>query len=208
MQEVSNLNEAVNNISSEKKKVQVQKSKLKNKCDVKSRETTIFKVAKRKLEAEFRTLQKKVDIENLEKLEIELQLNGNFTEDVRLCVMELLSHEMAVEKISPTIKVVAEHIFKTKLKGLPSHTTMVNISDEAQYLNKCYTAEMMETPLHFGWNKDGTSKNKKKILETSVTLCTDQVLPTGYHSAARETSETITSGVKAELAELSVETKI
>ena len=80
---------------------------------------------------------------------------------------------------------------------------MVNISDEAQYLNKCYTAEMMETAHHFGWNNDGTSKNRKKILENSVTLCTGQVLPTGYHPAARETSETITAGVKAELAELS-----
>ena len=94
-QEVSNLSKAVNDISSEKKKVLVQKSKLKNKRDVKSKENTILKVAKRKLEAEYRTLRKKVDIE---KLEIELQLNGNFTEDVRLCVMELLSYEIAVEK--------------------------------------------------------------------------------------------------------------
>ena len=109
--------------------------------------------------------------------------------------MELLSYEIAVEKISPTVKVVAKHNFKTKLKGLPSHTTMVNISDKAQYLNKCYTAEMMETAHHFGWNKDGTSKNRKKILENSVTLCTGQVLPTGYHPAARQTSETITAGV-------------
>ena len=36
-----------------------------------------------------------------------------------------------------------------------------------------------------------------------MTLCTDQVLPTGYHPAARQTSETITAGIKAELAELS-----
>ena len=36
-----------------------------------------------------------------------------------------------------------------------------------------------------------------------MTLCTCQALHTGYHPAARETSETITAGVKAELTELS-----
>ena len=68
MQEVSNLSKAVNDISPEKKKILVQRSKLKNKRDVKSRENTVLKIVKRKLEAEFVTLQKKVDIENLKNL--------------------------------------------------------------------------------------------------------------------------------------------
>ena len=73
-QEESNHSKTVNAISCEKKKILIQKSKLKNKRDVKSRENTELKVAKRKLEdIEFRTLQKKLDIENLEKLQIELQ---------------------------------------------------------------------------------------------------------------------------------------
>ena len=67
-QEVSNLSKAVNDISPEKKKILVQRSKLKNKRDVKSRENTVLKIVKRKLEAEFVTLQKKVDIENLKNL--------------------------------------------------------------------------------------------------------------------------------------------
>ena len=58
-QEESNHSKIVNAISCEKKKILIQKSKLKNKRDhVKSRENTELKVAKRKLEVEFRTLQK------------------------------------------------------------------------------------------------------------------------------------------------------
>ena len=56
---------------------------------------------------------------------------------------------------------------------------------------------------HFGWNKDGTSKKKIKILENTVTLSTGQSLPTGYHKTARETAEDISSGVQSELKELS-----
>ena len=67
---------------------------------------------------------------------IELVTGGVFTDEMRLCVMELLSLEVAIDKISKVIKVVSQHIFTTRLSGdkLPSHATCANIADEAQYL--------------------------------------------------------------------------
>ena len=116
-----------------------------------------------------------------------------------------LKSGVAVGKVSQVICVVAEHIFSTKLKSnmLPSHTTVTHISDEAQYLVKLYTAEIIEASDHYGWNKDGTTKKKIKILENSITLPSGQTLHTGFHKAARETADAITEGVQTELHELS-----
>ena len=130
---------------------------------------------------------------------------GVFSDKIRLCIIELLSLEVSVSKVSKIIKVVSQHICNIiiPLNRLPSITTVLKISDEGQYLMKLFIAEKMELADTFGWSKDGTSRRKRKILENTVTLGCGKILPIGFHAVARETADDISTGVKRELAELS-----
>ena len=57
----------------------------------------------------------------------------------------------------------------------------MRISDEGQYMIKCFYAEQIHHSSHYGVNKDGTSRHKIKILETSLTLDSGEILPLGLH---------------------------
>jgi len=132
--------------------------------------------------------------------------DDSVTDKARLCIMDLLGLEVAISKVPEVIKAVGSYIFHVNFsqKELPSRQTVLRISDEGQYLVKLYTAEKLQSSAHFGVNKDGTSRKKVKILETSVTLDSGQQLPLGFHRTAREDADTITHSVKTGLEELSV----
>ena len=104
-------------------------------------------------------LQHKIKYNRPHATDIQFTTNGIFTDAMRICVMELLGLEVAIDKVSQIIKVVSDHIYGIPLlrNMLPSHTTVVNISDEAHYLSKLYTAEKIESSDHYGWSKDGTT---------------------------------------------------
>ena len=131
--------------------------------------------------------------------------NGIFNDSIRLCVLELLGLEVAVHKIAEVIKVVGRHVFNKILSNdcLPSSSTIINISDEGQYLAKLFIADKINATNHFGLSKDGTSRQKVKILENTLTMSDGKMYPMGFHKVARETAEDISNGVKMELAELS-----
>ena len=68
---------------------------------------------------------------------------------------------------------------------------------------KLFTADQIVNSDHFGWSKDGTSRNKQKILENTITLHNGVILPTWFHNVCRESAEDISDSVKRELKELS-----
>ena len=164
------------------KRLSVCMSKMKYKRDKNTIENKALRSKIRSLNMEICYLQDSQE----EHCNVPLNNNGVFSEQMRICVIELLSLEVALDKI----KVVSQHIFTTRFRGnmLPTHTTCANIADEAQYLVKLYTAEQIESAEHYGWNKDGTTKKKIKILENTITLATGQTFSIGYRKAARESS--------------------
>jgi hypothetical protein len=102
---------------------------------------------------------------------VPLHEDNAFTECVRLCVFDLLGLEVGIEKVPLVIQSVSHRMFNfnVNLKQLPSRQTVLRISDEAQYLTKAFYGEKMEDSDHFGIKKDGTQRQKVKMLDTSIT---------------------------------------
>jgi len=129
---------------------------------------------------------------------------GIFTNDLRLCVIELFGLEIAIEKIPSAIQVVANHIFRCQIndKELPTKSTVQNIVDEGQFLVKSYIADRLHTSESFGISRDGTSRQKKKILDTSITLDNGEIVSLGFKRVVSETAEKINLVTKTHLTEL------
>ena len=91
--------------------------------------------------------------------------NGIFNDNIRLCMLELLGLEVAAHTIAEVIKVVGRHVFNKIVSNncLPSSSTIINISDEGQYLAKLFIADKTNVTNHFGSSKDGTSRQKVKF---------------------------------------------
>lgn len=60
----------------------------------------------------------------------------------------------------------------------------------------------MSSSTHFGIKKDGTIRDKKKILSSSVTLASGEELPLGFTFVAHETGEQIAATIQDQLKEI------
>ena len=131
--------------------------------------------------------------------------DGTYTDNVHLCIVELASLEVATEKISPAISAVVKHLLGHNLQksDLPNKTTTQTIVDEGHFLAKTYISEKLENSQHWGINRDGTSRQKKKLLDTSVTLSNGEVISLGFTRVAHETATAINSVTQQHLEELS-----
>lgn len=130
--------------------------------------------------------------------------DGIFTDNVRRCVMELVSFEVATDKVPLVIECVSKHVFNHNIskRNLPQRQTVLKITDESQYIVKTMYSELICQATHFGLHKDGTSRKKQKILGNSLTLSSKEVLPLGFRHIASETAATITKIAKKELKEV------
>lgn len=132
-------------------------------------------------------------------------INGAFLPNVKNCVVELLAYEVSSSNVSPVVQSVLKHMagIEIDLKQLPSKQTVVNISDAAHYLIKSEMyADRLKDCKNFGIKKDGTSRDKKKIVTSSVTLDDGTELPLGYHFVAKETGETVAEVIKDNLQDI------
>ena len=129
--------------------------------------------------------------------------DGSYTDNIRLAVIELTGLEVAVEKVSPVIQSVSK-IFghDVELSDLPNSTTVQAIVDEGHYIAKTYIAQALGNAENWGINRDGTTRRKQKILDTSVTLDTGDVISLGFSRVAHETAVTINSITKQHMGEL------
>ncbi|XP_045159232.2 uncharacterized protein LOC123524811 [Mercenaria mercenaria] len=144
--------------------------------------------------------------EAIEKKKIDTRnANGCFTDNVRLCVMELAALEVATEKVSKVIQCVSSHLHNYSLKNdeLPNSTTVQTIVDEGHFIAKTYIAEKLDESSTWGLSRDGTTRKKKKILDTTVTLDDGKVISLGFTQVSRETASAITDVTKSHLKELS-----
>ena len=108
--------------------------------------------------------------------------DASFTENVRLCAMELSGLEVAVEKVSFVIQSVCKQLFNINLTkpDLPSPTTVQAIVDEGHFLAITFISEKLEQSENWGLNQDGTTGRKIKIVDTSITLNSGDVMSLGF----------------------------
>ncbi|CAC5358700.1 unnamed protein product [Mytilus coruscus] len=130
--------------------------------------------------------------------------DATFTDCVRLCVMELSGLEVAVEKVSPVIQTVCKQLFDIDLdkSQLPSSTTVQSIVDEGHYIAKTFISERLDQSENWGLNRDGTTRRKIKIVDTTITLDSGNVMSLGFNRIAHETAATITKVTQGHLSEL------
>ncbi|XP_045169684.2 uncharacterized protein LOC123532337 [Mercenaria mercenaria] len=130
--------------------------------------------------------------------------DGSYSNEVRLCVMELSGLEVAVEKVSPVIQAISKHLFHVNLekKDLPSSTTTQSIVDEGHFIAKSYISHQLSETENWGLHRDGTSRKKQKLLDTSVRLASRETVSLGFNRVAHETAATINSVTKEHLSEL------
>ena len=119
-----------------------------------------------------------------------------------MLINELSSLEIAQSKISPTIKSVAKWLFNCKVYPLPDRKTIQQINDEGHYIAKRYIATTLESAQNWGLNKDGTTRKRKKVLDTTVTTDTGETMSLGFREVASETGNTIAEVAQDHLHEL------
>lgn len=87
--------------------------------------------------------------------------DNKYTDDMRMCVMDLQSLDISNNKIGSVIKSIGQNIFKQHLET-PCKTTIQNIADEALALSKQHMAEKLTQSENFGFFSDGTSREGRK----------------------------------------------
>ncbi|GFN75763.1 sodium leak channel non-selective protein-like [Plakobranchus ocellatus] len=128
--------------------------------------------------------------------------DGEFTDDVRFCVLELTGLEVATGKIGPVIETVGE-MCGQKFTTLPSRTACQKIIDEGQALAKTYIKEnVLSKCKSFGIHKDGTSRRKIKILDTSINTDKGETFCLGWSSVVTETGKAIAEDTREKLEEV------
>lgn len=130
--------------------------------------------------------------------------DGSFNNNMRLCVIELAGLEVAVEKIPSVIETVSKHLFLRQLSktDLPGKTSVQAMIDEGHFLAKTFVAEKLNDTKAFGLQRDGTSRKKQKLLDTSVTLDSGEIISLGFTRVAKETAKSIDTTTKHHITEL------
>ena len=138
----------------------------------------------------------------------QLRDEGVFTPDTRMCVASLIGMEVPAEQIGP---VMGEALSLAGVdfspKDLPSRQSALNIADECQFLVKQMYAKKLRETGSWGINKDGTSRQKKKILTSNLSLPCGEELNLGFKIVARETAQKICETQKGDLEELELVSK-
>ena len=123
--------------------------------------------------------------------------SGAYSYDTRLAAIELLSLEVAAEKVPKVIQAVGSHVFKQKFSEaeLPSKTSVQNMADEGHFIAQSYISSRLQNTEYWGngIHKYGTSRNKRKLLDTSITLSSGENFSLGFSCVARETGDAISN---------------
>ena len=92
---------------------------------------------------------------------IKLYRENKYTDDLRLCIMELLSYNVGILKIEPILKSVFK-LLNVTYDRLPKHSTINEILIESRTLSHLQLAEILNTTSNNTLHSDGTTKFNHK----------------------------------------------
>ena len=92
---------------------------------------------------------------------------GKYTDNLRMCVMELLSHNVGILNVEPIIKSVLT-LAGFDYDKLPKHTTINEMLIESRSIAKMQLAETLTETTHTTLHSDGTSKHGHKYVGYQV----------------------------------------
>ena len=129
--------------------------------------------------------------------------DGQYCEKMPFCVMELAGLEVATGKIAAVVETVG-NLCDTTFSHLPSRMACQRIVDEGHIIAKAFIKErVLKRSKSFGLHKDGTTRKKVKILDTSIRTDSGESFCLGWSSVASETGQAIADEAKQKLEELS-----
>ncbi|XP_035826417.1 uncharacterized protein LOC106012166 [Aplysia californica] len=133
-------------------------------------------------------------VEEEKEAEVEIETTntkGEFTDETRFCVMDLTGLEVATGKIGQVMEAVGSFC-RVKFSQLPSRTACQRIVDEGQVLAKTFIRKKaLKRSKGFGMHKDGTTRKKVKILDTSISTEEGEAYCLGWTSVVSETGQAI-----------------
>ena len=131
-----------------------------------------------------------------------------FSHQTRMCVASLIGMEVPAEQIGPVMgEVLSLADVDFSPNDLPSIQSALNIADECQFLVKQMYAKKLRETDSWGINKDGTSRQKKKILTSTLSMPGGEELNLGFKIVAREIAQKIRETLKGDLEELELVSK-
>ena len=94
-------------------------------------------------------------------------VDGKYTDEVRLCVMELLAHNVGINKVEPIIKAVLK-LANVSCCQLPQHTAISDMLLEARALSQIQLAETLSVTENNTLHSDGTTKFGQKYTSYQI----------------------------------------
>jgi len=95
--------------------------------------------------------------------------HGKYTNELRVCIMELLSHNVAILQIVPIIQSVL-NLAGVTCNRLPKHTAINDMLIQARALSQMQLAEVLTQEDYHTLHSDGTTKFGHKYLAYQVTI--------------------------------------
>ena len=92
---------------------------------------------------------------------------GKYTDDIRMCIMELLSHNVGILNVVPVIQSVL-HMAGLEYDRLPKHTAINEMIVESRSLAQMQVAETLLQAPNATLHTDGTSKFGHKYMSYQV----------------------------------------
>ena len=124
---------------------------------------------------------------------------GKYTDSVRACVYELLSLNVGVKNIAPTIRCVIKNLTQTSVGRLPSHGLTCQMIVESLAAVQAQLGEKLsQTEMFSTLQSDGTTKFGKHYVAFDMRVCDSEAKATTYtfglrhvfSGAAKDTLET------------------
>ncbi|GFS08823.1 hypothetical protein ElyMa_001283800, partial [Elysia marginata] len=169
------------------KKINSLKRKVKSEQSIKSKYKKKFQ--------EQRTINSDLN-SMLETDDVTLRTSGSshrYNDNVRQTYYALQGEaNVAATNCSKVIEIVANHLFNTEFnESLPSASTALNFSNEANIIAKQQVATEILANNHFTFACDATSRQKAHYLEQHIVLSNGKTLSLGFSEIASDDSETL-----------------
>ena len=84
-------------------------------------------------------------------------IDGKYTDSMRLCIMEILSHNVGINQVEPVIKAVLR-LANLECDKLPQHTAISEMLLESRTLSQIQLAETLTGSEYTTLHSDGTTK--------------------------------------------------
>ena len=126
---------------------------------------------------------------------------GKYSDELRMCVMELLSHNVAILRVVPVIQSVLK-LAGVTCNRLPKHTAINDMLIEARALSQMQLAEVLTQEDHHTLHSDGTTKFGHKYLGYQVSTVHD-TYTLGMREVASGSAQSMLDKVKEILDDLS-----